>query len=169
MKKILCIFLALLLFLSMAACAQVHTDPRSPVTFYYRTRDFGLEKGEKVISSEERESFGHSADYTYLIEMYLRGPVTERCISPFPAGTTLEQLDLLTDTVLVELSSHISLISGAELTLACICLGKTVSQMTGMKAVRIRAKGDLLDGQEFITVTENDFLLLDDWTYSSDK
>ncbi len=169
MKKILCVFLPLLLLLSLVSCAQGHADPRVPVTFYYRTREFGVEKGEKVISSEAREGFGHREDYIYLVDMYLRGPVTEKCISPFPAGTTLEQLDLMNDTVLIELSSHISLISGTELTIACVCLAKTVSQMTGMKAVRISAKGDLLDGQPFITISEKDFLLLDDWVYSDGK
>ena len=75
----------------------------------------------------------------------------------------------MNDTVLIELSSHISLISGTELTIACVCLAKTVFQMTGMKAVRISAKGDLLDGQPFITISEKDFLLLDDWVYSDGK
>ena len=169
MKKALCLLLALVLLISFFGCGQSTADPRTPVTFYYRTREFGVQKGEKVISGEAREAFGHREDYDYLIEMYLRGPITENCISPFPAGTTLEQLDLLTDTVLVELSSHISLISGAELTIACICLSKTICQMTGMKTVRISAKNDLLDGQEYLTITEDDFLLLDDWVYTPDK
>ena len=169
MKRLLCIALVLLTLFSLTACSQDHADPRVPVTFYYRTREYGLEKGQQVISSEEREAFGHREDYVYLVDMYLQGPTTQNCISPFPAGTTLEQLDLMTDKVLIQLSSHISLISGAELTIACICLGKTVCQMTGMKSVRISAKGDLLNGQEYITITEEDFRLLDDWDYSSGK
>ena len=169
MKRLLCIVLAILLLLSLAACSQGNSEPRVPVTFYYRTLEYGLEKGEKVISSEEREAFGHLEDYAYLVDMYLQGPTTENCISPFPAGTTLEQLDFMADTVLIQLSSHISLISGAELTVACVCLGKTVSQMTGMKSVRISAKGDLLDGKEYITISKEDFRLIDDWDYNSGK
>jgi hypothetical protein len=118
MKRLLCIALVLLTLFSLTACSQDHADPRVPVTFYYRTREYGLEKGQQVISAEEREAFGHREDYVYLVDMYLQGPTTQNCISPFPAGTTLEQLDLMTDKVLIQLSSHISLISGAELTIA---------------------------------------------------
>ena len=169
MKKIFCFILVLVLLIPLAACSQAHVDPRVPVTFYYRAREYGLEKGETVVISEAREAFGHREDYQYLVEMYLQGPTTQNCISPFPAGTTLEQLDLMTDKTLIQLSSHISLISGVDLTLACICLAKTVCQMTGTKSVRISAKGDLLDGQEYITITEEDFRLLDNWDYLSGK
>ncbi|MBR4864183.1 MAG: GerMN domain-containing protein [Oscillospiraceae bacterium] len=169
MKRPFCFLLVLLMLFSLAACSQGHADPRDPVTFYYRAREYGLEKGEKVISSEPREAFGHREDYVYLVDMYLQGPTTQNCISPFPAGTTLEQLDFMSDTALIQLSSHISLISGVDLTIACVCLGKTVCQMTGMKSARISAKGDLLDGQEYITITEADFRLLDDWDYNSGK
>ncbi len=169
MKRILCILLTLILFFSLGACSQNHREPLVPIPFYYRTREYTIDKGEKIISSEQRESYGHREDYPYLMEMYLQGPVTQTCISPFPAGTSLEQLDLMADKVHIQLSYHISLISGTDLIIACICLAKTASQMTGMTTVRISAKGGLLDGKDFITITEDDFRLLDDFDYSPGK
>lgn len=158
MKRFLCVLLAVLIAISMCACGEPSQVHKAPVNFYYRSRQIELDSGSSIFSAEKRESFGHQEDYVYLIEEYLRGPTTEKCISPFPAGTTLEQLDLVKDKVLIELSSHISLISGSELSIACVCLARTLSEMTGMKSVRISAKDDLIDGKDFITITEDDYL-----------
>lgn len=162
MKRILCILLALIIMLPLSACGDNRKELRAPVNFYYRTREVEIGSEAGVISAEQRESFGHSDDYVYLTEIYLNGPTSGKCISPFPAGTTLEYLDFTQDKVLVELSSHISLLSGAELTIACVCLTKTLSELTGMKSVQITSKGDLLDGKESLTFSVNDFQLEDD-------
>ena len=115
------------------------------------------------MKAEPRESFGHEEDYTYLVEQYLGGPISSECISPFPAGTSLEQLDFLKDKVLITLSSHISLLSGSELTIACTCLAKTLLEMTDMKEIRISSKDDLLDGKEYIVIAADDIVLTDSY------
>lgn len=162
MKRILCILLTLVIMFPLSACGDNRKELRAPVNFYYRTREVEFGSGEGVISAEQRESFGHSDDYVYLTEIYLNGPTTGKCISPFPAGTTLEHLDFTQDKVLVELSSHISLLSGAELTIACVCLTKTLSELTGMKSVQITSKGDLLEGKESLTFSADGYQLEDD-------
>lgn len=161
MKKFLCIALVIILSASFFACNKTDANIRNPVLYYYRTRDlqYGVENG--VITAEVRERFGHEEDYTYLVEQYLNGPMSSECISPFPAGTSLEQIDFLKDKVLITLSSHISLLSGSELTIACTCLAKTLLEMTGMKEVRISSKNDLIDGQEYISIATEDIVLLD--------
>ncbi len=169
MKKIICSLLAMLMVFPLTGCTNKKKEIKAPVTFYYRTREIELGIDESVISSEQRESYGHTEDYIYITEMYLNGPTTGKCISPFPAGTKLDSLDFVQDKVLVVLSSHISLLSGAELSLACVCLSKTLLELTGKKSVQIRASGDLLDGKESITIAAKNFQLKDDTlTYMAD-
>lgn len=165
-----CIALLVCLTLCFAACSNPQQEYKSPVNFYYRSRNIEFDDPQGVITCEQRESYGHTEDYEYLIEVYLRGPTTEPCISPFPAGTTLEQLDYVKDKVLIILSSHFALLSGADLTVACVCLGKTLSEMTGMKAVQISVKDELLDGKEFIVIKDDTYLLEDTFTdYTTDN
>lgn len=161
MKRFICLILILSLCFCLFACSNFDPNIRVPVEYYYRTREIHYNGTEGVISSETRDCFGYQEDYAYLVEDYLKGPTTEKCISPFPAGITLEQLDLVKDKVLIVVSSHLSMLSGSELTVACMCLGKTLLDMTGMKAVRISAKDDLLDGNPYITITNENFLLTD--------
>ena len=162
MKRTTSIFLiAVLLITFVCTGCDRHDKIREPIYFYYRTDniEYGTDSG--VITIEIRDGSGHMDDYVYLTNMYLGGPVTKGCYSPFPAGTTLIRLDLLKDTALVILSSHISLLSGAELSIACTCLARTLLEMTDMKAVQIVADGDLLDGKESITIRIDDFVTND--------
>lgn len=162
MKRILCFLICILLCVSFTACSYYDANIRSPISFYYRTQAIEYNEADGVIRPEIRESFGHEEDYIYLVTQYLNGPVSSECISPFPAGTTLEELDFLKDKVLITLSSHISLLSGPELSVACTCLSKTVLEMTGKEEVRIRSKGSLIDGKEYISIALDDIVLFDD-------
>ena len=161
MKKLLCVLMTLILLMTLGACGAKKDALIHPVNFYYRSTADSYGGREDVITFEQRESFGHEEDYIYLINYYLQGPTTEKQISPFPAGTTLVSLDLVKDKVIVVLSSHISLISGAELSIACTCLARTLHEITGMKGVQISSQGDLLDGKESITINIDDYVLVD--------
>lgn len=164
-----CIAIALCFVLFLTACGNGQQEYKSPVNFYYRSRNIEFDDPQGVITFEKREAYGHTEDYEYLVEVYLRGPTTHPCISPFPAGTTLDQLDYVKDKVLIVLSSHFALLSGADLTVACVCLGKTLSELTGMKAVQISVRGELLDGKEFIVIKDGTYLLEDTFTdYTTD-
>ena len=162
MKRIIAILLSVFMLIPCFGCAKKDTELRSPVAYYYRTRETSYNTSTGVISCEYRESFGHEEDYTHLVEQYLNGPTSGNCISPFPAGTTLVQLDFVTNKVLIVLSSHISLLSGPELTIACSCLARTVLELTGMKEVKISSDGDLLNGKEYISISLDDISLTDE-------
>ena len=163
MKKSICVILCLLLIISVSGCSSAPQKIREPVTYYYRIRNIEYDAPNGIICAEVREAYGNANNYTYLVEQYLRGPLDGSYTSPFPAGTTLVHLDFLKDTVLVVLSSHISLLSGSDLSIASTCLAKTVLEMTGMKEVKISSQGDLLNGQESITISLNDFVMVDDY------
>ena len=164
MKKLLILLLIAALLFTLGACSNKRDALIVPVKFYYRSTASTYGTEADVISYELRESFGHEEDYAYLINNYLLGPTTMDRLSPFPAGTTLVSLDLVKDKVIVVLSSHISLLSGAELSIACTCLARTLHEMTGMKGVQISSQGDLLDGMESITINMNDYVLEDTYT-----
>lgn len=164
MKKLFCLILAAALMLSLCCCTERGEAPIDPIRYYYRSRDIQYGTDEDVIAFEIRDRFGHEEDYVYLINDYLKGPQTEKCFSPFPAGTTLVQLDLVKDKVLVVLSSHISLLEGAELSVACTCLARTLHEMTGMKLVQISSDGDLMDGEPYVVIKKDDFATRDDYS-----
>lgn len=162
MKKPFCLLIALVMLLSLCSCRKHDDPPSDPIRYYYRTRDIQYGTDEDVFAYEIRDRFGHEEDYEYLVKDYLKGPQTEKCISPFPAGTNLVQLDLVKDKVIVVLSSHISLIKGAELTVACSCLARTLHELTGMKVVQISSDGDLMDGKPYVIIKKDDFATKDD-------
>jgi len=161
MKRIMILFIALLL--TLTGCTKHHNKIREPVNYYYLSTQTQLKDGGNVLSCEVRDKFGHSNDYAYLIGDYLLGPQSTNSISPFPAGTSLIHFDLMKDTALVNLSSHLALLKGQELTLACACIGRTVLEITGMKSVQISAQNDLLAGKEYITINESSLILADDY------
>ena len=159
MKYKLLILFLLLLFLP--ACSPDSTDPENTVNYYYMQTEleFGTKSG--VIKTTERNIEGHSDDYFYLISQYLNGPISYDCVSPFPAGTTLEELYWDQNRVQVILSPHITTLSGLDLMVACACLTRTVSDMTGINTVQIRPTSGLLNGEQAITLTADSFVYWD--------
>ena len=163
MKRMIHLILCLAFCLPTLGCTTKKETIRSPVKYYYRTTSVKYDTANGVITSETRESFGHEEDLNYLIEQYLNGPISSNCTSPFPAGTQLVQLDVLKNKVIIVLTSHISLLSGSELSIACTCLARTLLDLTDVKEVQIISKDDLLGGKESITIKAEDFILTDDF------
>ena len=112
-----------------------------------------------MIFAELREASGHIDEYRFLIEQYLNGPRSTECISPFPAGITLEEFELEANKAMLTLSPHITTLSGAELMFACVCLTKTVSELTGVRSVQIATVDGTINGNSSITLTPNSFVI----------
>lgn len=160
-----CILL-LIVLLFLSACNSESAEYEAPVNYYYIRNEvaFGTESG--VMVKTVREAKGHLNDYSYLINEYLSGPTSYDCISPFPAGTTLEELHWDQNRIQIVLSPHIAMLSGSDLIVACSCLTQTVSDMTGINTVQIRAKEGLLNGEEVLTLTANSFICWDQYNPS---
>lgn len=161
MKRYLCMILALTLTFMLCSCTVANNQIKAPVTYYYRTAEADCGPDTCVITPEVREAKGFTDDYQYLITQYLNGPRSNDYISPFPAGTTLEEFNLDSKKVQVKLSPHLALLSGSELMLACACLTNTLTQMTGVDTVQISAENGLLNNQEYITLTADSFTYFD--------
>lgn len=157
MRRTICCYLILLHLILLGSCGNNNKPADEPVNFYYRTPETEFGTQDTLIIAQIREAKGHSQDYHYLISQYLNGPTTYDCISPFPGGTTLEELDVDKVKARIVLSPHIATLSGSELMLACACMTKTVLEMTGVDAVQISTSKGTLNGKEFITLTADSF------------
>lgn len=159
MKKIISISLALLLLLSLWGCGNSHDSIAVPAEFYYRNATASYNSDSAVICGETRESSGH--DLTDIVNIYLQGPITPNCLSPFPAGVTVVSVDQRDDRLYIVLSSPFDTLSGIDLTLACACLSKTMMELTQCNAVEISVPNASLNGKSSIIIDEQSLLLLD--------
>jgi len=132
---------------------------RSPVNFYYKTDSIKYDSQQGVIAVEVRDAKSHADDYQHLLEQYLNGPRISGRISPFPAGTTLKVFNLNEASAQVILSPHLTILSDTELMIACVCLAKTLFDLTGVQSVQIGAQNNLLNGKQYVTITTDNFSL----------
>ena len=159
MKKVTLFLLVFTLLAVLSACQKDIVAVKNPVTYYYKTTNTDYNATSGMVASEVRDATGHNNEYPYLIEQYLNGPRSSDCVSPFPAGTTLEEFELDTNKAMVKLSPHISTLSGANLMFACVCLTKTVSEMTGARSVQIAIVDGTINGNSTVTLTPDSFVL----------
>ena len=134
MKKQFCIFLTLLLVLSLWGCGK--SAKENTVPFYYprQTPVFNAKNG--VIASENRE-IGDSGDLSEILTLYLAGPLDNALVSPFPSQNRLLEVSLENGTLTVLLSQHFSTLDGTKMTIACACLAKTCLELTDAQQVTI--------------------------------
>ncbi|MBQ8238663.1 MAG: hypothetical protein IJZ39_11020 [Oscillospiraceae bacterium] len=156
MKRLISLLLLLALVVSLAACAD-----ENAVTYYY-VRDeeeylYGAADG--VMVGERRSAAGHVDDLRYLLILYFHGPVTDYLKSPFPSGTNLEELVQQEDSLDIRLSGIVSMMEGADLTLACACLARTCFGMTDVQSITIHAESL---NTVSITFTRDSLLLVDE-------
>lgn len=162
MRRCAYILIALIFFSMLTSCADNTNAIKNPVTFYYRSESITYGQQASVIQSEIREGKSFAGDAQSAIKQYLNGPQTKGCISPFPAGTTLESFNVDKNRVQITLSPHLAILNGADLMVACACLTQTATDLTGVKTVQIRAEGSLLNGEEVITMRADSFLCIDE-------
>ena len=167
MRKQIAFLLCLCLLLPLCGCNTNQTDtPREPVRFFYpRTTDtIDFTSPDGAITYEDREGAGYTGNFPYLLNLYLRGPVDQTLSNPFPAATSLVELQVYGSYAFVTLSDSFAQLSGMELTIACACLTLTVTTLTKADYVCLRAQTQPLDGKEQLTLHAKDFLFTDDTT-----
>lgn len=160
MKRIICLFLAFC-FMLLTGCTQKSDKQYTSVNFYYRTDPINYESEEGIITVEARRINGPADDYSDLLMQYLNGARKRECISPFPAGTTLEEFSLNDTEAVVVLSSHLSLLTDYELMIACVCLAKTVFDFSDVQSVRISSLNNYLNGEPYIVIDKDSYVMWD--------
>lgn len=161
MKKIQCILLVLCCLSGLIGCNRAESIPEQSVTVYYKKAipTYGTESG--VIAEAYLDADGHENDYTYLLDQYLRSSPGGDFDATFPSGVSLVSFQLEALTAKVILNSHIANYSGMDLTIALTCLTRTIMSLTGCQEVIISASGTLLNGESFVTLNKDSFLLVD--------
>ncbi|MBE6974902.1 MAG: hypothetical protein E7436_05375 [Ruminococcaceae bacterium] len=162
MKRWICLLLAILC-LPLWGCQEEETPLLDPFNGYYRRAELTHGSADSVIAALPIEGAGLKGDHLALLNIYLSHRPDPFYAPTFPEGTQLLIMELEYNTADLLLSSNISELSGLDLTVACVCLTKTVIELTGVDTVIIRARGTTLDGASYISMDLSSIYLLDDY------
>ena len=161
MKRWISLLLISAFLLTVFGCAQQTTPPEMPVTFYYPAADTVYDGKSTVLHSEIRDGAEYESNIAGLLNLYLKGPVSESLRSPFTQRVTVTRYAVTSNMINLELSSEFAQLSGVNLTLACACIANTLFDLTELERIQIFATDSQLDGQTSITLDRNDILYTD--------
>ena len=147
MKRIIC--LTLVFMLLFVGCSS-----KEKAKFYYCRSEFQYDTQDSVIVSEMRDVSGHIKDLSFLISLYLVGPLEKESISPFPAGVKLLRTQFVDGNLMIVLSA-INSITDSDYTLACACLAMTCLELTNANNVTI------VSGNRSVTIDPSMLTLYD--------
>ena len=161
MKRLLCLTLVIATLFMFSGCQNDNKPPQSTVTVYYKAANITFLTQDGVVAPYDLDATGHETDNSFLLNAYLTGQVPDGFVATFPAGTTLKSLNLDGLTAKIVLDDAFATLKGLDLSIACACLTRTVISLTGCHEVIISAETTQLDGKNFITLTQDSYLLLD--------
>ena len=150
------IFAVLLVFLILCGCSAQSQQSSNSITFYYLKQAYTFGQSGESIVAEQRDSSGMRRDLSYLMSMYLLGPVEEDHISPLPQGTRIQCTTKENERVQLELSEAARSLSDIEFSIACSCLSMTCFDITNTTEVTV------INGERSITMTPDRLILTDD-------
>ncbi len=150
MKRFLCLMLVLSTFLPGCRGDRI----KEPVRFYYVRSNY-QEDLASVIASEEREASGHLGELSYLMALYLMGPVSEQFVSPIPPGTQIFVKEIHNGHITLKLSDTAKTMTDAEFSLACACLSYTCLDITEAREITITS------GTRSVTMSSDNLELWD--------
>ena len=159
MKRLIAVFLICACIFTIYGCSESKPDVDT-VNFYYRTEEITYNSTDGVICPEQR-TVDDITDTLSALNQYLRGPLSDTLINPFPDGTTITAIQSDNNTLYLTMSNSFSALSGLELTLACTALCKTAMELTGLVAVQLSCTDGLLDGNQTITITADSLVWMD--------
>lgn len=140
MKQFLSILLVASLLMACCGCGQADSVLQEPVNFYYRTDPANYTS--QTITPEKRESAGYEDDMTKLLQLYVKGPVTDGFVNPFPKNVEVKGVSVNSNTVYLLLSEEFAELSHINMTSACACLTLTVLELTQRNRLVITARDD---------------------------
>ena len=161
MRKLLCSALIFCCLFGICACADDNAVPEDSVTVYFKREKPVFGTADGIIGTTYLEAEGHMQDHTYLLNKYFRTVPDAGFVSAFPKGLAIISFKQEGLTAKVVLTDCIADLSGMELTIALVCITQTVMSLTGCQEVIISAYSRQLDGQNFITLNRDSYLLLD--------
>ena len=163
MKRIICMLLSTVFFLSVLGCQNDTKD--TDLQFYYPKNDLGYNAQENrffgsAVEAELRSDISYQSG-GQILEEYFKGPHDQALVNPFPAGLTLVNLDIRGVILHLTVSDHLSQLQDIPLTIACACLSKTAMLVTGATIVYISCESALLNGEKYLRMDAQS-LIFDD-------
>ena len=154
MKRLICLFSALILLPMLWGCDSAAIDP---VSFFYcrEAEQYQYFDEDGVICAESRDLTGHRGDLQYMIRLYLAGPLEEGLRCPFPSETRLVEAKKIIGSVRIELSDLEETMSDAEFSLACACLTQSCMSFIQCSEVIITS------GERSVTMNAKNIILSD--------
>lgn len=165
MKRLICVFLALLMLLAVTGCGKLREKPEQmlhPVDYYFVRQEISYGKEDSVLAKQTVDFGEEIPDLLSVLERYLTLTAPDGMELPLPAGTVFLSATYSNNTALLQLSGAYTDLSGIHATLADACIAKTVLAFTGAEKVQLTvcdADGEILRSRK---ITESDILLLDD-------
>ena len=162
MKRLISLLLCAALIIPFCGCKQSASKLKEPVDFYYlQTIN---ENGSRItqIVSEQREAYGHTDDLSYLLLLYLTGPVTPQLYTPLPDNTQILNLSVRDGKAQIVLRGlDFKDYSKLDVSLICGCLAKTCFSLSDLVSVSINTEAGKLDGDDNIII-EKEYLTIAD-------
>lgn len=155
MKRFAALVIVFSLLLPILGCASKEKTPSGAVQFYYIRSDFEYHSDENVIVAEQRELSGSKDDLSYMLTLYMLGPIKENLVSPFPSRARIIDIKEEDGSISITLSGMDTLLSDSKFSLACGCLAMTVFGIKDCQAVAVYS------GERSISLTKDSFTLND--------
>ena len=161
MRKIISFLLTFSCICCLWGCQNTSSAPENAVTVYYKRTAFTYGAADSVIGATSLNFVNHEDDLVAILNEYLTAVPENGFNSPFPLGLSSVSFEIDALTAKIVLTDRIALLSGIDLIMACSCLTQTIIGLTDCQEVIISAESMLLNGQKFITLNQNSYLLLD--------
>ena len=159
MKRLTALFLILCMIFSLSACSM----RKDRVEFYYlrANSEYIYGAADGVIAGETRMVPGYTEDLTYLLKLYLEGPLREEHESPLPLDTALIGHATTGDVLNITLNGDFDRMTDMEFTLATACIARTCFDITPVRQVSILYTSMIKDPRT-VTITRDALMLVDD-------
>ena len=160
MRRRIAPILIIVLLFSLCGC-QHRASSTDTVSFFYRTETIDFNTHKSIIQEEKISKQNLPDNLQQLLELYLSGPQTEDLYCPIPQTVSVQNVQRTDNSINVLLSTNFSQLNGIDLSVACVCLGKTLLSCTDVQMIKIQAESAKLDGEPSVVITPESVLILD--------
>ena len=161
MKRLLLIFIVAVFLFTVLGCTKKTESFSVPENFYYRRNSVSFHTDDAVIKPEVRETEEYRDNILDIVNLYLRGPVSDKFASPFPQDLTAISIEQSDSSLVLELSDSFNNLNGLERTIACSCIFRTLTDLTGCNTVEIQFSSADSNGSNSIILSNEDLCFAD--------
>lgn len=164
MKRLLALVLLLALLFCCGCAAQSTREDHEDCLHLYCPVELTAVPGGDAIGSVnidwKKLPPGNEEELAHAILQLMLGECTDKNFkSPFPEGTKLQSCELKGTVLWVDFSSAYGQLNGIQLTIADYCVALSLTQISGIRAVRITVNGQELAYRDTNLLLANDVLL----------